>query len=334
LAFASGFLDATKIKFNQNVQSSGKNNNQVTFVNLKKLSLDFNKIPLKKVRKISLHQGRLYILEKQRGEIFVLDIEGHYLYSIGGPGQGAVDLEYPFDFFFSKNFIYVLNPISRRIEIFDLNGKSVSRIHLRYPRSFFSLQSLLVTDNYFIIGSDFNELVSLFDKDGIYKKAILKSKPPLEVPATGLIGYPAQLAIVDDSILHFNRLTGEFIKLKQKGGLEKIFRSHSRNIKLEQKIRNESAAQSAKNGNPKTYSALFSNCCVDNRDLIYLIPLVNKKTADQKMLVYNSVGRLVYQTWPRRLRKALIQDVCCDGDIFVFLSSDFDLFRCERKIIE
>ena len=191
----------------------------MTFVNLKKLSLDFEKIPLKKVRKISLHQGRLYILEKQRSEIFVLDIEDDYLYSIGGPGQEAVDLEYPFDFFISKNLIYVLNPASRRIEIFDLKGKYVSRIHLRYLHALFNLESLLVTDNYFIIGTNFNELVSLFDRDGIYKKAILKSKPPLEVPATGLIVYPAQLSIVEDSILHFNRLTGEFIKLKQKGGL-------------------------------------------------------------------------------------------------------------------
>ena len=83
LAFVSGILESTKIK----VQSSNRNRNQVTFVNLKKLSLDFNKISLKKVRKISLHQGRLYILEEQRGEIFVLDIEGHYIYSIGGSWQ-------------------------------------------------------------------------------------------------------------------------------------------------------------------------------------------------------------------------------------------------------
>lgn len=331
LAITFGFLEAAKSNYSRSVQSSDRRSHQIIFGDLKRLSLDFNKIPLKQVGKISFHEGRLYILEKQRGEIFVLDIEGHLLFSVGGPGQGPVDLEYPFDFFVSKNLIYVLNPASRRIDIFDLNGRYVSRIHLRYPRSLFSPDSFIMTDNYFFIGTNFNELVSLFDRDGIYKKALLIKNAPVEVPATGLIGYPAQLAIVEDSILHFNRLTGEFIKLQQRGGLGKIFRSHSRDIKLEQKIRNESAAQSAKDGNPKTYRALFSNCCVDDRNLIYIIPLATKKPKDQKMLVFNSQGRLVYQTWPRRLRKTLIQDVCCDGDSFVFLSSDFDLFKCKRR---
>ena len=208
----------------------------------------------------------------------------------------------------------------------------MSRIHLRCLHALFNLESLLVNDNYFFVGMNFNELVSLFDRDGIYKKTILKSKLPLGVPSLGLIGCPAQLAIVENSISHFNRLTGEFIKIKQKGGLERIFRNRSRDIALEQRIWNKSAAQSATDGNPKTYSALYSNCCVDERNLIYVIPLATQKPKDQKMLVFNSEGKLVYQTWPRRLSKTLIQDVCCDGDSFVFLSSDFDLFRCKRRI--
>lgn len=334
LIFGASLLDATESKLNQKIKPSERNSNLVRLVDLKKLSLDFNKTPLKKVRKISIHEGRLYILESQRDEIFVLDNNGKYLYSIGRPGQGPGDLEYPSDFFISKNRVYVLNSIPRRIEIFDLKGQYVSRIHLKCPHTFFYPNSFVVTEKNFIVGTDLNELVSLFDRDGNYRQAILKRTPPVELPSTGVIGYPAQLAMFKGSILHFNMFSGEFTKLKENGNIASIFSGHSRAKTLEQKIRNDFNAKRSKSGNRRTSIKLYSSCCIDDKDLIYMIPLVNNKPEEQKMFVFNSNGTLFCQTWPESLSKTFILDFCCDGDNFMLLSYDFDLFRCKRRIYE
>lgn len=333
LAFPAGLLEATETKLNQKINPADSDN-KVTFVNLKKLSLDFNKVPLKKVRKISYHEGRLYILESQRDEIFVLDNSGNYLYSIGRPGQGPGDLEYPFDFFISKKNVYVVNSIPRRIEVFNLKGQYVSRIHLNCPHTFYYPESLLVTEKGFIVGTDLNELVSLFDNDGNYREAILKRTPPVELPSTGIIGYPAQLVMYKGFILHFNVFSGEFTKLKENGDIEAIFSGHSGAKALEQRIRNDFNAKRSKSGNRRTSIKLYSNCCVDDKNLIYTIPLVNSKPEDQKMLVFNCDGTLFCQTRPKNLSKDYVLDVCCDRDDFIFMSYDFDFFRCKRRINE
>src|SRR4030067_3824943 len=66
----------------------------IAFSEIKKFAPE-QKISVKRLTKLLINKDRVFILDRTQSKIFVFDTQSSYLYSIGRPGQGPGDLEYP-----------------------------------------------------------------------------------------------------------------------------------------------------------------------------------------------------------------------------------------------
>ncbi len=104
---------------------------------------------LSKPVKVIKHQDKIYILDLKQCKIFIFNLDGGFLSTIGQPGQGPGDLEYPIDFVIRSNEIYVINSAAKRVEVFFLNGNFKERIQLHVPQEyvFSNISHILVGNN-------------------------------------------------------------------------------------------------------------------------------------------------------------------------------------------
>src|SRR4030067_3674584 len=74
----------------------------IAFSEIKKFAPE-HKISIRRLTKLLINKDRVFILDRTQSKIFVFDMQSGYLYSIGRPGQGPGDLEYPEDFIISNH---------------------------------------------------------------------------------------------------------------------------------------------------------------------------------------------------------------------------------------
>lgn len=305
---------------------------QTIFHKLERLEIDFSQMPIRSIRSLAIHDGKIFLLDSKRHIIYVMDKKGKYLYNIGRPGQGPGDLEHPVDFFItSGDKIYVLNGSSKQIEIFSINGIPLKSIRLKKCDWIFIFSSLLVDqDGTFFVGSDQDDLILQFNPQGIYQKTLLKRQTPLR-PGTNITFIP-QLHFINrqQSILLFDNSKGTFTRLSKTGKPESVFSAFSkkqteRMNQIEEMVREKTPDFKHPHS---LHFITWSNFCLDKNENLYVIPLsdIDKKRV-QKLMVFNTSGVFLYWKPLPPYWNEPITNIFCDSENFFFVTQDYEFYK-------
>jgi hypothetical protein len=308
---------------------------QVQFSNFERINFDFDRLPLKKVKKIALHQNKIFILDSKRSELYVIDKKGNYLNTIGRPGEGPGDLEYCYDFFISNDEkIFVLNSLPKRVEIFDINGKPLKSIKLKTPTAWEFPDALLVdSQEHFIIASPLNHLVAVNSSSGNYERTILEREKKVEESAP-ILGIPPQLEFLSNrrDILHFDRFKGIFTKMDNTGAISAVFSGHVDKLdETIKKIEEELPMRARKKTGSLSSFVFWTDFCIDEKDNIYTMPLSREEGKKKMMFVFSSEGQFLYRKALDYFEDTLILSISCDKDSFIFMTYNFDLVIAHRR---
>jgi hypothetical protein len=332
------FLCGQVLKLNQKkgIYQDDKSK-QIQFIKYEKIDFSFNKLPLKKVEKIAIHNNKIFILDGKRSELYVIDKKGNHINTIGRPGQGPGDLEYPSDFFISKdNTVYVLNSMSRRVEVFEINGTPIKTIKLEEGSGIWiQSESIAVGSNgdlYISEGGD--QILAVYSPKGDFKKMLLNRKHMNAYNDTpSRIGVSSSIELIDDRLYLLDLFTGILTNTSVSGELDAAFSAISHDA--EKKIREikNMFKDSKKQKYHKSYISLWSKLCVDESNRIYALLLYKKKGESQMIFVFSKKGDFLYSfplVYFLKNRMA-VRLICCDKEDFVFLTYDFNLILGTRR---
>lgn len=331
-----GYLLSQEIKINQKEGIfQDKKENYITFHRFKKFQIDLNKVVLSRVTKVIIYNDKVFILDERQSRIFVFDKLANYLYSIGRPGQGPGDLEYPRDFIISKEGnIYVVNSMAKRIEVFSLKGDFQKRIKMNLPPEIFysrPTRILVGPDQYFFIAYGLSShLIDIYDPLGNYQSNVIKRAEPIFIPGQNM-GNSSQISLFqkDNTLLHFNNFTGIFTKITQKGRVKKVFSAfdefHQEKVSRSKKSMKERRKEMKPGIRIRTFVD-WSNYCVDEDYNIYIFLLWKKKGELQKMFAFSPDGTLLYCTTIPYFKDTRIDNIFCFGDQFVFVTLEQEIF--------
>lgn len=312
---------------------------QIQFKRVEELNLDFDLIPLKKLNKVEIHKGLIYLLDSEREKIFIIDKTGKYISTIGGRGEGPGDLQWPGDFFISADDrVYVLNSQTGRIEVFDAKGKAIESIRLKLPFDFFTPKGILVDNDCYYIGGSWNDFISAFDCSGKYIETILKRKIPLEIPGNSATFDP-QLAFITGGqrILFFDNFHGAFVILDKKGESRTNFSYYARKQAIDAR-KFEDGVKKIKGKNQPIMGGMilnqWSGFCLDEQDNIYVCPLGERgKSGKQLLVVFSPAGVFLYEKELAHtcFEKELVEHIACDNELFLFVTRNYEFIKVHRR---
>lgn len=321
-------------------QKTGAWQNQVDkqspFTKYVPIEFDFDDVPLRKVKRIRLHDNKIFILDTDRAVIYVLEKSGKRLYTIGRPGQGPGDLEFAYDYFIDANHkIYVLNSVTNRVEIFSMKGESIGSVRFEPPTLRYYPHSILVDgQNNIVIGACIENLVDLYSPKGDYKKSLLKSHIKAD-PRQSIVGVPTDLAYtMNKEIIHFDRFRGIFSKLKPNGEVEAVFSHMDEPIaeqidSTEKNIKEKNKTMPGKGGLMSL--DFWSNCCIDQLNNIYVTTYGSKKGEGQPLIAFSPKGEFLYSIPLNYFKEMNIEFIDCDESCFIFLTNNFELIMALRR---
>ncbi|NIM18128.1 MAG: 6-bladed beta-propeller [Candidatus Aminicenantes bacterium] len=307
----------------------GQKEKQVQFHKYEKIDFDFKKVPLKRVKKIDLHDNKIFILDNQRNEIYVIDKKGKYLYKIGRRGQGPGEIVYGQDFHISGGRIYVLNSMPKKVEVFDIKGEPIRSIKLEEGAGLLKPESIIVDNNrdIFISGA-FEQILAVYSSKGAFKKLLIYREDMDTYTETSTrLGIPSNLAIIDNRVYHFDLFTGIFTRTDFSGEIDVSFSAFSH---LVDKDVREIKQEYRKNKSIQSQRSLFtkwSNLCLDELKRIHALLLSKKKGKSQRIFVFSKNGDFLYAI-PLdyfNKNKMAVRFICCDETNFVFLTYDLNL---------
>ncbi|MGB9765618.1 MAG: 6-bladed beta-propeller [Candidatus Saccharicenans sp.] len=251
---------------------------------------------ISQVTKLDFSRDRIFVFDQRQKKIFVFSESFSYLYSIGSPGQGPGELEDPVDFAVCSDKIVVLERFPKRLDLFTLSGEFLDRVNLEVPEeiaySYPSAILLAPDSNYIIAYSLSAHLMDVYDAHGHYKNNLLKREVPIMVYRKN-IGNESALGFYNQgkTMLHFNRLDGEFIEIYPDGLLGRRFRIQDDSL---QKIARELKANLEKEARLSNIQTdilsflLYTNFCVDERDNLYVVQLrPGKDSHSQKLWIFD-----------------------------------------------
>jgi hypothetical protein len=316
-----------------------KTDSHVLFENITRLDFSRNQISFKKITKLALYKDRLFVLDRMLSQIFVFDMEASYLYSIGRPGQGPGDLEYPGDFFISQDdLVYVLNSMSKRIEIFTLAGEFIRRIELMIPKEIpiaYPEGFVVARDGFFLLTYKLApHYLDIYGAEGKFEKTLLSRNEKIFVPGAN-IGNCSQVLLLNqgNEVLHFNHFSGIFSIMDHKGSLRVEFSVFNKAHQDAMSISRTGVNRKNQEKNPTTYietNYLYSNVCQDNDGRLYTFFQLNKANEPQKLFVFSSKGDFLYWSSVPFFRDKKITDIYSSGDTFIFITQDDEVYLLRK----
>ncbi|MBL7084320.1 MAG: 6-bladed beta-propeller [Candidatus Aminicenantes bacterium] len=333
------YLLSQEIKVNQKEGIlQDKKESHVRFQKFKKFDIDLNKVAFKSITKIIIHQDKVFILDYRSSRIFAFDKRGKHLYTIGKPGEGPGDLQYPKDFTISDDgTVYVINSMAKRLEVFSLDGQFKERIGLKLPEEiYYSNPELILVDNnqnFFIAYHLSSHLIDIYDSNGIFLRNLLTRSDPITIPGTS-IGNSSFITFSGqgNSILHFNYFTGVFTKVNKEGNIEAISSAYDEFGGNEvEKLRKSLIESKTRARVSASVFQLWSNFCQDEMGNMYVLPLVKKKGITQKLFVFSPEGTLLYFTTIPYFKDTRIDKIFCFGKDFIFVTSDWDIYFAKQN---
>lgn len=310
----------------------------IKFSEVSRIKLNEEEVFFHKIQKVLFFEDKIFILDRRQSKIFAVDKKGHFLYTIGRPGQGPGELEYPAEFTISESDeIYVVNSQAKHLEVFSMAGEFLRRIKLDIPKDIFYSQpwqvlvdadkKIYVT---YILSS---HLVDVYDEDGTFLENLVMREDPVQIPGKNL-GNCSQIEFFEENkILVFNRFSGVFSILSTCGNIERKFRIFDENVqKSVKKIVNK--FNDAEKKASYTGSSIFlhwSNFWIDADRRIYVLPLFKDKNDKQNIFCFSPEGRYLYKTHAPEFEKTRIQMIHFFGKDFIFITTTHEMYLAKRE---
>ena len=226
----SNAFSTQNVKLNQKEGLyQGEKEKHIVFDQFDEFKINPEEIVFKDISKVILNDGLIYILDTKQSQIFVFDSSAALISTIGLPGQGPGDLEYPSDFFIdSGGTIYIVNSSAQRIEVFSPEGSFTKRIDLAVSRDIFyshpSVLTLSQDNRIFIAYNISTHLIDEYQNTGSFVRTLIKRDNPVKIPGVN-IGNSSSIYLSkkNKDIIHFNYFTGIFHILSQSGIIKAKF---------------------------------------------------------------------------------------------------------------
>lgn len=311
-----------------------KTEKQIKFYRFEQAEFDFEKVPLKKVKRIILYKNNLYILDGDRNEIYVIDKKGRYIRTIGRPGQGFGDIENAWNFYITPDdLIYVLNSQSKRVDVFNINGKPVRTIRMDRGQAFLDLNESVYVDKTgnLILGGVRNELITIYNSQGKYIKTLLKRENfPGYPKSPSSIGIPCFVDSIDNRLFVMDEYKGIFAKINPSSGIvENLFAPYAENaVKM---VENFEKGEKDNAYNLIT-SRIWAPFCIDENNIIYALLLVPIKNGDaQTIFAFSQFGKLLYSFKIDLFKEEKISLICCDKESFGIYTKERNIFFAYKR---
>lgn len=166
-------------------------------------------------------QGNLWLLDGRNCNIKKYDEKGRFLKSISNKGRGPGELLLPASIFVSKDELYVLDLMLRKLMIFHKNGRYKQSLDMKYSRLIkLSMNKELVVGGVRISGKKKGYCIHLYNKKGKLKRSffpISNAAYRIGLRCRGVYFdldnrdniYCAQEA---DNLIHIFKLNGKLLK--------------------------------------------------------------------------------------------------------------------------
>lgn len=310
----------------------------LNFSNINRIDLEEHGVFFHKVQKALMFINKIFVLDRQLSSIFVIDETGEFLYSIGRPGQGPGEFEYPAEFTISESGnIYVVNNRAKRLEVFSLGGDFFRRIELNVPEEIFYSQpwQILVGPKECLYVSYIlsSHLVDIYNENGKFLGNILMRDDPINIPGKN-IGNCSQIAFIDENkILHFNRFNGVFTILSIEENTEKKFSAYDENNqKYVKRVQNEFKTEDKKT--PYISSSIFlnwSNFWIDANERIYVLLLLKDEKEKQQIFCFSKNGEFLYKIPIPTAIDNVINKAHFSDNKYLFVTTSDEFFLAKKE---
>jgi len=305
----------------------------VTFHEFEKFQPDINEVTLREITKLIIYDNKVFILDKRQSRIFVCDKEANFLYTIGRPGQGPGELEYPCDFFInSEGTVYILNSAAFRVEVFSREGNFIKRINIAVPKDIsYSHPNLLCLDQdhrLFIAYDASTHLIDEYQDNGSFVKTLIKRDDPIRIPGVN-IGNSSSLRLLkqNQDIIHFNYFTGIFIILSRSGIIKAKFSAYD---SLHRNEMSRILVDIKKSKSPilsinefELWSPFF---CVDDQGMILSMLRLKNKKEPQRFFVFSKDGKFLYHMAIPFFENDIVDQMYFYDNIYIFITRDQNIF--------
>jgi hypothetical protein len=309
---------------------------QADFPNQKLLTLDF----IKTITKLIRRDNRVYILDWKMSVVSVFDDRQKLLMTIGRPGQGPGEFEQPRDMDIAPDgALYVLSAMTRRIEVFNPDGKYRDRISISAPKEIFysnpDMFRLLPNHEILVSYTLSPDFLYFYDSTGKFLRAAAPRILPIAIPGENLGNTSDLLLKKNGEIVLFNRFSGIFTLLSPDGKIRKEFSAyskiHEKNVGLVLKSQIKAKSSSGLTINE---FCLWSNACVDENDNIFVFSQFDVDDHMQNMFVFSPDGEFLYRKTLPFLRNKAVRSIYHYGNVFYFVSDnagDEEVFCSQQK---
>jgi len=305
---------------------------ELRFFKYRKVDFNFDDVPLKKVQKIALHKGNIFILDRDRCALYVIDQEGHHIGTLGKAGLGPGDISDGRDFFVTEDdLVYVLNSSTKRIEVFSIDGKPLRTIRFMPDDSLSRPCSILVDKNKkIIVGSAFRELLVMIDEKGSHLTTFLTQNQFPGYPMSKInLGIPSSLEFLGDKILFFDRYKGIFSIINPASGSSEIVFSAYSDLNTKEIENFEEQIKSTPYNN--ITAVYWTNACIDEQQQVYVIDTSKEKNKPQNMFVFSKDGVYLYNEPLGIFSADSARFICCEKGTFAFMTYDFNLYLAYNR---
>ncbi|MGD2245744.1 MAG: 6-bladed beta-propeller [Candidatus Aminicenantes bacterium] len=322
------------VKFNQKEGLHQREKEKhIVFDQFDEFKIDPEEVVFKDISKLILHDGLIYILDSKQSRIFVFDSSAALISTIGQPGQGPGDLEYPRDFFIdSVGTVYVVNSAAQRIEVFSPDGIFTKRIDLSVPKDIFyshpSAFLLNQDDRIFIAYNISTHLIDEYQDTGSFVRTLIKRDNPVKIPGVN-IGNSSFMCLSKQNkdIIHFNYFTGVFHILSQSGIIKVKFSAYD---SLHQNQMSKIIADIKKSDKPflsiqvfELWSPFF---CVNNQDMILSMLRLKNKKEPQKFFIFSKDGIYLYQMAIPFFKNDVVDQIYFYDNNYIFITANQKIF--------
>jgi len=312
----------------------------ISFRNFKKYSPKANEPAIGRAKRILIYDNKVFVLDERFHRLYVFDNEAHYLFTVGRPGQGPGDLEYPRDFLISDHGeIFILNSRGKQIEVFSPKGEFKKRLFLNIPKDYMYSRptNIVLQNDSFYVGYHLSpSYVDEYNKAGDFKKNLYKRIKPIYIPGKNLANC-SHMLVTDGgrTILHFDFFSGIFSKIQMNNSSILQFSTHV--DKIEKYIsRVNSNIQKNRNKKHSRVDSVFfhhwSDFCVDQKGHIYVFSLLSSQEKSPELFVFSTEGDFLYSTIVSYFKGKRIKLFACSADeLFVFITEEEELFYTIKK---
>lgn len=334
--FAFSITQASQL--DQRADPTTKTGDRFAFLKSGGFPPDPEKAAWRRITKICFFENQLLILDGSQNTVFVYDLNGELLGTIGRPGQGPGEFEKPSDMVVNRDGrVLILNAFGRSVSQFGADGRFLDQISLEFPSLStltFASSLCLVSPSGIIVAYVLSpHILDLYDGRGRFVKTLLTREGEIRTPGENL-GNCSSLTPIGETILLLDQFTGAFRELDSSGKVIRAFSAFSQEHKSATALLKKGVEEKNKRepgGIGVLTDLLWSRSCVDREGNIFCFSLIRQEENKQWLYIFSREGRFLGRTFIADLEGTRIVDQYQFGERFYLVTEDQELLIMERR---